>query len=224
MTTIENSNILTIGSNCDCTTFIPTITVVYAPTATIPNMIITESSTIPASDNYKSALITVSDTIGQRKYAKISNTGTGNVMGTVTISGGLATVPITTAGTGYCGGGNGNLQITFTGGTGSGGTAYCPVIAGVPQAAVITNAGTYSVAPTATLIAKSAVIVMTTGIQLAPVALNVNANLCTWGGAVSTGVKSCDADVYMYGINAAGTYVIGDTADERDVDSVTDTE
>ena len=227
MITINNADILTIGNNCDCSTFVPTIAGIYAPTATVPNIIFTDSSTVPSSDNFKSAVITVHDSNGGRKYGRIANTGTGNVLGTVTISTGITAVALTTAGSGYCGGGNGNLNIAFTGGTGSGGTAYCPVIAGVPQTPVITNAGTYSVAPTsAAVVVKSSVIILNTSpaLVLAPSPISINANLSTWGGAVTTGVKACEGDVYMYGINAAGTYTIGDTADERDLDSVTDTE
>ena len=223
MINIENSNILTVGNNCDCSTFVPTITAIYAPSATIPNIIFTESSTIPGSDNFKSAVITVHDGSGNRKYGRIGNTGTANVMGAVTLtSTAITAIAITTAGSGYCGGGNGNLNLAITGGTGSGGTAYITVVAGVPTTVVITNGGSYTVAPTTvTIVPKSAVIRIDTGLQLAPFPISINANVATHGGSVATGVRSCEGDVFMYGITSAGTYVIGDSADERDLDTAT---
>lgn len=225
MTTIDNSNILNIGNSCDCTSFVPTITAVYAPASTVPNVIVTESSTIPGGDNFKRAVVTVSDNFGNRAYGTVYNTGSGATFGTVTFtgSGPVLTAPVSAGGTLYCGGGSGKLQVTFTGGGGSGATGYATVVAGVITAVVITNGGTsYTTAPTAAVVIKSAVIPLT-GMTLTQ-GVSVNATVSTWGGAVNTSVDSCKSDIYQYGITAAGTYVIGDSLDERDNEPTNDTE
>lgn len=225
MTTIDNTNILGIGNSCDCTSFVPTIAAVYAPTATVPNVIVTESSTIPAGDNYKRAVVTISDKYGNRVYGTVYNTGSGATFGTVTFtgSGPVLTAPVSAGGTLYCGGGNGKLQVTFTGGGGSGATGYATVVAGVITAVVITNGGTgYTTAPTAAVVIKSAVIPLT-GLTLTQ-GVDINATVSTWGGAVTTGIKSCKSDVYYYNILTAATYTIGDDLGERDNETVNDTE
>lgn len=223
MTTIDNTNILNIGNSCDCTAFVPTMTAVYAPTATIPNVIITESSTIPGGDNFKRVVATVSDKNGNRAYGAIHNTGSGATFGTVTISGGVTSVPVTAGGTLYCSGGNGRLLLTLTGGTGSGATVYANVVAGVITSTVITNAGSYSVAPTGVTVTIKSTVIPLTGL-LTGAGIDINATVSTWGGAVNTSIDGCKSDIYMYGISAAGTYVIGDSLDERDNESVNDTE
>lgn len=223
MTTIDNTNILNIGNSCDCTAFVPTITAVYAPAATTPNVIVTESSTIPGGDNFKRIVVTISDKNGNRKYGTVHNTGSGATFGTVTISGGVTAVPVTAGGTLYCGGGNGTLLLTLTGGTGSGATVYANVVAGVITSTVITNAGTYSVAPTGVTVTIKSCVIPLTGLSLNN-GVDVNATVHTWGGAVSTSIDGCKSDIYMYNVLSAGTYVIGDSLDERDNESVNDTE
>jgi len=73
------------------------------------------------------------------------------VVGAVTISGGVTAVALTTPGSNIYTIYNGRIPITFTGGTGSGAAAYLPIVNGVAQTPVITAAGAYSVAPTASL-------------------------------------------------------------------------
>lgn len=225
MIAIDNSNLLTLGQSCDCTTFVPTITAVWSTSATTPNIIITESSTIPSGDNFKAVVVTVTDGYGNKKYARVANTGSGATFGTVTFtgSGPVLTAPVSGGGTGYCGGGNGQLQVTFTGGGGSGATGYAVVTGGIIQSVVITNGGTgYTTAPTAAVVIKSAVIT-TSGLNTA-LGINIHATVLTWGGTVNTAVDGCRADVYSYGLTAAGTYTIGDDASERDFDVTNDTE
>lgn len=223
MIAIENSNLLTLGQSCDCTTFVPTLTALWSTTATTPNIIFTESSTIPAGDNFKAIVITVTDGYGNKKYARMANTGSGATFGTVTISGGVTSVPVSAGGTGYCGGGNGQIQLVLTGGTGSGATVYAVVTAGIITSTVITNAGSYSVAPTTVTPTIKSAVITTSGLNTA-LGLNIHATVLTWGGTVNTAVDGCRADVYNYGLTAAGTYVIGDEATERDYDVTNDTE
>jgi hypothetical protein len=73
------------------------------------------------------------------------------VVGTVSISGGITGVALTTAGSNIYTIYNGRIPITFTGGTGSGGAAYLPIVNGIALTPVITAAGAYTVAPTASL-------------------------------------------------------------------------
>ena len=84
------------------------------------------------------------------------------VLGSVTISGGITAVALTTAGSNIWTIYNGRIPIVFSGGTGSGGAAYIPVVNGIAQTPVITAAGSYTVAPTAGLPAGFASIQTTT--------------------------------------------------------------
>lgn len=226
MVAIDNTNILNIGQSCDCTAFVPSLTAVYSSTATVPNIIFTEGSTIPGGDNFKFVTINVTDKFGNKKSCKISNTGSGATFGTVTFtgSGPVLTVPVSAGGTGYCSGGNGQLQVTFTGGGGSGATGYAVVTAGVITSVVITNGGTgYTTAPTAAVVIKSAVLTMS-GLTVTS-GFDINGTVGTWGGTVNVATDGCQSDIfYPFPITAAGTYVIGDDASERDTTITNDSE
>jgi hypothetical protein len=81
--------------------------------------------------------------------------GTGAALGTVGLTSTTVTsVPVTTGGTNYP---YATIPITFTGGGGTGATAYANVVGGIVVSVTITAAGTgYASAPVATLSASGA--------------------------------------------------------------------
>lgn len=217
MTSISNTGIINVGSNCGCVAFAPSCSVVYTPS--IPNIILKDLSTYDSGDSAKSTVCTITDTQGNVAYGKISNTGSGCTFGTVTFtaSGPVLTVPVSAGGTGYCAGGNGTLNITFAGGAGSGAAAYAVVTAGVVTSVVVTAGGTgYTSAPTPTLVINTTVISLS-GLSLAG-GINIHATV------VST--ERCVGDLYLYNNpnTATLTTTIGDGTDEVDEEISQDTE
>lgn len=216
MVSINNSGAVNICQGCGCTAFAPSCAITYTPS--IPNIIVRDTSTYDGGDSLKNVVVTITDTQGNVKYGRIGTGGSGATFGTVTFSAGAVTgVPVSVGGTGYCSGGNGTLNITFTGGSGTGAAAFATVVAGIITSVTVTAGGTgYVSAPTPAIQANTSVISLS-GMSLSG-GINVHATV------IST--NKCIADLYQYGLpnTATLTTTVGDSADEVDKDIVQDTE
>ena len=205
MVSINNSGMVNVCLTCGCNAYTPLCAITYTPASSV--LVVRDTSTYDAGDSALATVVTVTDSVGNFKTGRCHNSGSGATFGTVTFSSGAITgVPVSAGGTGYCGGGNGTLNITLTGGGGTGAIVRANVTAGViVSCTVVAGGSSYASAPTA------AVQINTTVIDLTGLSMAGGINIT----AVNTSTNRCFANLYMYNIpNATLSTTLGDSTDE----------